>query len=257
MKKFFRICKFVFALAIIISSIITVIQLIRIHDWTKGLQAFAAVTTAATFCYEEFDEVYSVSNRLVGWLLNKTVSFSVAFYTYNEDLDDQDIQRAFDNVRKKLKLNISEGRDRKIDNEGELNTVISTPQNLNIFCKISRDNIDNIYKIKLRFQISSRGIKNSWNIAKDFRDIFLAKLSVGDDNRCDIEIDMSDAKINPFYKLTIKTIRAKDVTDFKLSADVSDSLKIVLHQYKLYATSNKTSDLEKIIKEYVPLAQVS
>ena len=68
---------------------------------------------------------------------------------------------------------------------------------------------------------------------------------------------MSKAKINPFYKLTIKTIKAKDVTDFELSADVSEDLQIKLHQYKLYATSSKVSDLEKLIKEYVPLAMVS
>lgn len=68
---------------------------------------------------------------------------------------------------------------------------------------------------------------------------------------------MSDAKINPFYKLTVRTINAQDVVDFRLSADVSDSLEIELHQYKLYATSSKISDLEKLIKEYVPLATVS
>lgn len=255
--KIVKIVKFIFAILIIISSIITTVQFIASKDWTKGLQTFAAITTAATFCYEEFDEIYALTNRLKGWILNKTVNFSISFYTYNEELNVQDIQTALKRAMKKGEFSIIEGRNRKIEADGTLDTIITTPKNLNIICKISRDDINFVYKIKLKFQISSREISHSWDIGKEFRDNFLAGLNVGEEKRCDIEIDMSDAKINPFYKLTVKTINAQDVVDFELSADVSDSLEIELHQYKLYATSSRISDLEKLIKEYVPLATVS
>ena len=255
--KIVKIGKFIFAILIIISSIITAFQFIASKDWTKGLQTFASITTAATFFYEEFDEIYALTNRLKGWILNKTVNFSISFYTYNEEIDIPDIQKAFDNAIKKGGFVITEGRNRKIEDIGILDTIITTPKNLNIFCKISRDDVDSAYKIKLKFQISSREIAHSWDLGKEFRDNFLANLNIGERKRCDIEIDMSDAKINPFYKLTVRTINAQDVVDFRLSADVSDSLEIELHQYKLYATSSKISDLEKLIKEYVPLATVS
>ena len=55
--KIVKIGKFIFAILIIISSIITAVQFIASKDWTKGLQTFASITTAATFCYEEFDEI--------------------------------------------------------------------------------------------------------------------------------------------------------------------------------------------------------
>lgn len=255
--KIGRTIKFIFAILIIISSIITTTQFIIAKNWTKGLQTFASITTAATFCYQEFDEVYALVNRCKGWILNKTVKFSVGFYTFNENISLSEIQEALNSSLKKMNFSICEGRDREIDELGQLNTALTTSHNLNIDFKVSRNNMDGIYNFNLVFQISSREIENSWKIANDFRNNLFNRIDVGDRSRNDIEIDMSKAKINPFYKLTIKTIKAKDVTDFELSADVSEDLQIKLHQYKLYATSSKVSDLEKLIKEYVPLAMVS
>ena len=67
--KIGRTIKFIFAILIIISSIITTTQFIIAKNWTKGLQTFASITTAATFCYQEFDEVYALVNRCKGWIL--------------------------------------------------------------------------------------------------------------------------------------------------------------------------------------------
>ena len=48
--KIGRTIKFMFAILIIISSIITTTQFIIAKNWTKGLQTFASIPTAATFC---------------------------------------------------------------------------------------------------------------------------------------------------------------------------------------------------------------
>ena len=61
---------------------------------------------------------------------------------------------------------------------------------------------------------------------------------------------------SPFYRLTVRHVGKVKVEQFNLNFS-DDNLKVQTSLNKIYATSDNYQDIEKLIKEYIPLSKLS
>ncbi len=246
----------------LVFTILNVINSVRSATYVNllGITAIAPILMAF---YQESDWLYVHWNRVTSYLKNQTARFEMTFYIeYDSDflLDDKEslineLNKVLNSTLSDLNIKFQRGGKRKFDgNYAQFR--VKTKENLEFSIEMSNDHIStlNNVAIKLKFQVSSRSIDKCWKLSKSFRDKFLSRVK-NTTQRTDLVIDMSNSRVNPFYRLTFKFIKAKKIENFGLSF-MEDNLQIKLKQYEIYATSTEISDLDRVVKEYIPLTKV-
>lgn len=251
MKKVLKTIKILF---IILSILIPVYNVCKSDHILKGLINLTDIGPAIYTLYLESDFIYFSVNKIKGYLLNKTNSFEITFYLKKvTDNFVQQIDESLNETLKELKWRPTNGANTKY-NGIFLKSNIITNSNIEATITISDDNMDKI-GVSLKFQVSNRDIPNIWNKAKSFRECFLRSIP-SNDGRVDIYIDMSSSKTNPFYRLTLRDIEVKNIDCFHLNFNESETFRIELTKHGIYATSKEIGDLDRVIKEYIPLVNV-
>lgn len=209
--------------------------------------------------YETSDVVYTWCNRFWAWLKCKTVSFETSFTIYNdEDRDNKKINKCISNGMEAANLKYDNGSIREIKNDSDSSRFIfKTNDNLKIALKINlskSEQYQNIITISLNFQVSSRTLNDSWKIFKTFKDGFMTKTNT-DRQRYDLDIDMKESGFNPFYRLTLKSVDSKDIEKVNLKFREKNA-QINIYKNRIVASSSECSDLDEILKKYIPLTNV-
>ena len=74
--------------------------------------------------------------------------------------------------------------------------------------------------------------------------------------RYDVTIQTTNEKnYNPFYRLTVKHVGRSEIKNFDLKF-TDNNLTVTTNMNKIYGTSSNYQDIERLIKEYVPLSRL-
>lgn len=111
---------------------------------------------------------------------------------------------------------------------------------------------------KADYQLAYRDVKNQWDSFLSLRNNLFSIYSREESSkeRFDVTIKTDKhRKYNPFYRMTVRHLGKKEVKKFDLQFKDNDlSVKTTLN--KIYGTSNNHQDIEKLIKEYIPLSRL-
>lgn len=66
---------------------------------------------------------------------------------------------------------------------------------------------------------------------------------------------MGTSKLNPFYRITFKSVKAQNLKDVLLKFKEGD-LNIEIYPNHIYASSNNQDKISEIVKEIIPLTKV-
>lgn len=251
--------KYVKLFLTIISLVITAINII-IGFYKGQVLNLLELTNLVPFfiaLYETSDLIYTWCNRFWAWCKCKTVSFQSCFTIFNdEDRDYRKINECISNGIIAAKLKYDNGSIREVTGDSTQITL-KTKNNLKIALKINMvedEQYQNTITISLKFQVSSRTLKDSWEIFKSFKDGFMTK-TYTDKQRYDLDIDMKESGFNPFYRLTLKSVDSSDIEKVNLKFREKDTL-INIYKNRIAASSPNCGDLDKILKKYIPLTSV-
>lgn len=73
--------------------------------------------------------------------------------------------------------------------------------------------------------------------------------------RYDVTIKTNTKNFNPFYRLTVRRLGKAEVQNFTLKF-TDGPLTVTTSQHKIYASSGQRQDIDKLIKNYVPLSKI-
>lgn len=206
--------------------------------------------------YELSDFLYVSVNKFKAWLINKTVNFKVSFAIYTDESDYKAINNNFYSAMKESQLGFDNGSNRNIEPD-YTEMKLKTKNGLNIKTTVSIGNDDtyeSVITITFDFQISNRSLEENWKLFKEFKDSFMGKTNTLR-QRYDLCINMEESGFNPFYRLTLKSVDAKDIENVNLSFKEKNT-NVKIYKNKIFASSKKCSDLDNILKKYIPLTRV-
>lgn len=219
------------------------------------VSVFSSLIPLFVALYNEWDLIYEFINRLKMYFFNKTVKFQTEMKVNLEEecsLDkiDERIKKGISDSHFKIQDGMLKFHEFKMYNLTLENKKEHKGLIVNSRIDIQEEKLD----IKFIFQISARNVTDIWDLAKKVNskisDSFACKTIYA------ITLDYSASKLNPFYRLTLKTIGDKKNYKFDLEFKESDT-QIKIHNNQLYATTHENmSELDKVIKEYISLATV-
>ena len=225
-----------------------------------NLVNFIEIVPIITALYTEVDLIYIHWNKLRAFFFLKTVSFTAKSYKYVEDkksitelenhvrellstLEYKIVEAFVKRTHEDLYFTIESGSGVRND------LVISTKQDSNRLC----------LTIKCEYQIAYRDVDQFWKSFLKIRNDFFSKFATDGNvkERYDVTINSDKNKnYSPFYRLTVRHVGKVKVEQFNLNFS-DDNLKVQTSLNKIYATSDNYQDIEKLIKEYIPLSKLS
>lgn len=201
--------------------------------------------------YSEWDIVYKTVNKIKMYFSNKTVKFKTGLrLNFCNDYSLKDIEKllfeSFESSRFEIERGIFNMEQYKMYSF-DLEQV---PQGLVVKCRL--DVQKEYLNIQFIFQISARDVKKAWHIAKELNNEISNKFAF--QPTYSIVLDYSSSNLNPFYRLTIKSIDKTSSYNFDLKFS-EDNVSIKIHNNELYAATNSDMNkLDKIIDEYISLS---
>ena len=202
---------------------------------------------------------YIKINKIRAYFEANTVLFSPKFqYDTDMEITLQDLEKNFRNILSRTEHTINESRSIPNTHE-DLYFKVKSYQGRIFDATINLHQNGDLKKIILKFeyQISYRDVQNSWNEFDRIRNDFFANYSMSNssDQRYEVIIQTDQTKFNPFYRLTVRHIGAKQIEHFSLDFTDGDlRVKSTLHQ--IYGVSRNSESIKKMINEYVPLSKI-
>lgn len=251
--KIFKIILIIVSLVMTIVNVWKAVTANLVVNWLN-LTSLAPILIAL---YYEWDWLFIKLNQVKSWLLNKTVRFNVSFHL-NLDEDDlrvSDIeQKLSEALEYAMQQNDLQYHKQKRISLPYTKDILVTKDRLTFPLKIIGGDNETPIVISMDYQVSSKNINQCWQIFQNFEDKFTSKF-VATKQRYDILLDFSASKQNPFYRLTLKALDKKTVNNFKLNF-TEGRMRVDISNNQLHASSDKLSDLDEILREYVPLTHV-
>ncbi|WP_192944283.1 hypothetical protein [Ligilactobacillus agilis] len=259
-----KCCLIIFSfIATAFNTVTSIVDSIRYHNLVINWLSLMSIAPLTFALYQEIDFIYVWCNKIMSFFKNKTVNFKVSFYLQNNS--DNFVNVINNNLNKVIKdchLSFDNGSPQRFSNDMYTKFYFVTNNNLKFSVAISNDNLPsseietNNFSIIMDFQISYRDTSDCWELCKKFREKFTSKL-VNENERIDLNINLSNSNQNPFYRLTVKYVSANKIDDFRLAFSEKESLKVTLNKHSIYATSVDIQDLDRVVKEYIPLSSVN
>ncbi|MEY8435053.1 hypothetical protein AALA56_04335 [Streptococcus hyointestinalis] len=219
--------------------------------------SFLGIIPIIAGLYSEIDWIYINWNKLRAYLFLKTVSFAPKSYKYIDDsIEFSDLESL---VRSSLDTN---------DYMVEEAYVKRTEEDL--YMRISKDGLKsdltlNFHKkadgwlliFKIDYQLAYRDVNKFWKSFISIRNELFSQFAKmpNSKERYDVTIQTTKEKnYNPFYRLTVKHIGKSEIKSFNLKF-TDNKLTVTTNMNKIHGTSSNYQDIEKLIKEYIPLSR--
>lgn len=246
---------------IIISLIWTIMNFIAAvtSPTVVNLTSFIAIIPIITGLYSEIDWLYINWNKIRAYLFLKTVSFTLKSSRYiSQEETIESLECHTRNCLKKNKYSIKEAFVQRTHEDLYFDVIN------NGFCSKLRVNIHNDstgtrLTIKMEYQSAYRDVSQFWKEFLLVRNDFFAQFSILQDTkeRYDVTINTTEAKeYSPFYRLTVKHVGKYKINKFNLKFS-DDKLRIETSMNKIYGSSENYQDIEKMIKEYIPISRLT
>ncbi|MEY8462467.1 hypothetical protein [Streptococcus merionis] len=252
-----------FKIFLIFTSIVwTVYNLVNAITSTQSVNLvnFLGIVPVVTSLYTEIDWLYIQWNKLRAYFFLKTVNFTAKSYKYT--LEDKSISELESCIRELLsihKYNVQEAFIKKTHEELFFPIESNSGVSNSLVISTKEASEGKIITIKCEYQIAYRDVALFWKSFLRIRNDFFAKFAQAENSkeRYDVTIKTDkNKKYSPFYRLTVKHVGKVKVEKFDLKFSDGD-LKVITNLNKIYGTSNNYQDIEKLIKEYIPLSKLS
>lgn len=240
------------------SLIMTIVNIYNsiVHKVAVNWVSLTSLAPVFVALYNESDWIYVKWNKLCSWLKKNTVSFSSSFFVYtDEEINFNKLQSRISEAMNACELKFQKGSKRELDSD-YFKTTLKTKNGLrfDLSMSIEPDDMGKVIAVTLEYQISSRNIKSSWLEFKHFRNEFVNGLRTNK-QRYNLTIDMTETGLNPFYRLTLKSVDAKNLKDVQLKFK-EKGLSVETTQNRIAASSDNPDSMDKIVEQYIPLTSV-
>ncbi|AOT56597.1 hypothetical protein [Weissella soli] len=204
--------------------------------------------------YNESDFIYRWVNKLKAYIKNSTVVFEPSVRLELADeiqlLDVEEVLISFMD-----KENLSKKRDiEKRESSLSIKTATSNKLRFTINANLVNKPTNQQLVLKFEYQIAARSVKSVWSDFKKYKDFITSKFTFNDCSYT-LGIDLNSSNLNPFYKITIKTIQPIKIKSVQIDIK-NDEMTLKIQKNKIYATSSDLETLEDIVKNYIPLTNV-
>ena len=224
-----------------------------------NLTSFMGIIPIITALYSEIDWIYIHWNKCIAWIFLKTVSFTPkSSKLLKQTITLNQLEKQIRSVLKENDYSINEATVRKTHEDVYID--IESTKGIKNKLSISLHPESNGQRLifKADYQLAYRDVKDQWDSFLSLRDNLFSIYSMEESSkeRFDVTIKTDKhRKYNPFYRLTVRHLGKKEVKKFDLQFKDNDlSVKTTLN--KIYGTSNNRQDIEKLIKEYIPLSRL-
>lgn len=226
-----------------------------VSDFTKFLNIIPILIAI----YYEIDIIYIFWNKILAYFFLKTIVFKATSHRHISNevsiLDiEQHITRCL--VNKKYTFKQKWGFERTDD---FLIMTVSDPSGIKTTIKMMLQQVNDHQLISFTIdnQVAYRSVRHQWDEFRSLSDDFFsnfAKVSNTND-RYDVAISTDKMKkYNPFYRLTVRHLGKTEIQKFDLKFK-DKNLEVTTTMNKIYGTSSDIHDIERLIKEYIPLSQ--
>lgn len=219
---------------------------------------FVGVIPIIAGLYSEIDWIYINCNKLKAYFLLKTVNFTVKSSRYiMEDTQISEVEKIIRKILKASSYKIDEASFSKTHED--LYFYITSQNNIHtkLTINLHPESLGSRLTIKMNYQVAYRDVTKQWKKFIELRNGLFSNFSIkyNTKERYDITIETDTMrKYNPFYRLTVRHIGEASVKDFKLNFK-DEALSVTTYMNKIYATSDKCEDIEKVLNDYVPLSR--
>lgn len=253
MKKITKVVTIFLILLSIVLTFINIVVSFKHKIVINLVSTFTSLIPLFIALYNEWDLIYEYVNKIKMYILNKTVKFQTEIrlqldQEYSLDEINEKINKALSDSNLKIKNGMLKIQELKM-----YNLVLEEKNKgliINSRVDIQKEKLD----IKFIFQISARNVNEIWNLAKNINSKISNKFVFSP--TFTITLDYSSSKLNPFYRLTLKPISNKKNYIFDLGFTEND-VQIKIHNNRLYASTREDiTKLDKILNEYISLANV-
>ena len=221
---------------------------------------FIGVVPIITALYTEIDWIYIHWNKLRAYFFLKTVSFTAKSYKHIEE--NKSITELEDCIRELLSLHkykVDEAFIKRTHEDLYFTTESESGVRNVLVINARQDTRGQCITIKCDYQVAYRDVAIFWKSFLRLRNDFFAQFAQTKKSkeRYDVTIKTDRTKkYSPFYRLTIKHIGKVKIERFNLTFR-DGSLEVATNLNKIYGSSDNYQDIEKLIKEYIPLSKLS
>ena len=256
MQKF-NLKKIVILLLISATLVATIYNICHaiIKQTVPNYLELCSLAPASIALYNESAYIYYLVNKAKAFIKNSTVAFEPCVrLELSDEIQLLDVEKSLRALMGKENLSLKERDILKKQSSISIKTV--TPNNLQFTVNASLVNKPTNQQLILKFeyQISARTVKSAWSDFKRYKGFITGKHTF-DSCLYTLTIDLNSSNLNPFYKITIKTIQPVKIK--KVQIDITnDEMTLSIQKNKIYATSTDLETLEDIVKNYIPLTNV-
>lgn len=246
---------------IVTSLIWTVINLYKaiISPNVVNLTSFLGIVPIFSALYSEIDWIYIKCNKIKAYFFLKTVKFTPKSSRYIDD--GVSIISLEERVRKLLEnysYKINEAFIKRTNEDLYIPITNVKGLDTSITINIHQESSGWRLTLKSEYQIAYRDVSKCWRAFLEIRDELFSEFAKTSSSkeRYDVTINTDNSKkYNPFYRLTIKNVGEPKVKSFNLKF-ADENLTVITNMHKIYGSSKHRQDIEKMIKEYVPLSKI-
>lgn len=246
---------------IVISAVWTIINLYKAITSPNvvNLTSFLGIIPIFSALYSEIDWIYISCNKIKAYFFLKTVKFTPKSSRYIDDgISITKLEKSIRKLLKDYSYKINEAFIKITDEDLYIPVISVEGLNVKLTINIHQESSGWRLTLKSEYQIAYRDVSKCWNAFLKIRDELFsesAKTSNSKD-RYDVTINTDNSKkYNPFYRLTIKNVGKPKVQSFNLKF-TDENLSITTNMHKIYGSSKYRQDIEKMIKDYVPLSKI-
>lgn len=252
--------KYTKLLLIVISLIWTIINIYKAISSPNvvNLTSFLGIIPIVAGLYSEIDWIYINWNKLRAYLFLKTVSFTPKSSRFIDNYIG--ISQLENLARSSLSTNnytVEESSVRKTE-DNLCMRIVKDGLRSDLTLSFSKEPDEWRLTLKIDYQLAYRDVNKFWKSFISVRNELFSQLAktANSKERYDVTIQTTKEKnYNPFYRLTIKHVGKSEIENFNLKF-TDDNLTVTTNMNKIYGTSSNYQDIERLIKEYVPLSRL-
>lgn len=246
---------------IAVSIVWTIVNLYKavVSPNVVDLTTFLAIMPIISSLYSEIDWIYVRWNKTKAYFILKTVSFTPKSSIFIEDkISIDELEKHVKNVLKTCNCNIKTPFVTRTHEDLYIQLINAEGLHIDVTVNISQECMGYRLTIKNEYQIAYRDVKKCWSMFLDIRNKLFSEFAKASNTKERYDVTIYTGKVknyNPFYRLTIRHIGQPKIQKFCLEFNDKD-LVVKTTANKIYGSSPKYQDIERLIDEYVPLSKV-
>ncbi|OLS09582.1 hypothetical protein AUQ39_05850 [Lacticaseibacillus casei] len=255
MSKIFKV------LLILVSIIWTIWSVANafLNSGVMNLLPLASLIPVFAALYSEVDWIYIQVNKVRSYFSAKTVSFTPKFqYAVGDEISVVQVKKNLDETLISLGQKVNTKRQQKYS-EGLIHYDIVTESGLSYDLDLTVLDQEELTLLilKVHYQVSYRDVNKTWKEFCGLQEALFDNFARSSESkpRYDVTIQTNIKNFNPFYRLTIRRLGKAEVQNFLLRF-TDNQLTVTTSQHKIYASSDMRSDIDKVVKDYVPLSKI-